>query len=167
MDKRGRKPVLRTPQKIQLREFLLEDPAYRNLPWPDLRWYIPGFEIYGEEAIINALRAMGWKRRVRPRRIVLTERHKAARLTFAYEQLYLRPNPEDWERVLFSDETWATTSLMWKKWVTVHDSEDVEAFALIWKKPHGWIFWGSFAGAMKGPSFFWEKEYGGITAEKY
>ncbi|KAL2018279.1 hypothetical protein VTK56DRAFT_983 [Thermocarpiscus australiensis] len=29
------------------------------------------------------------------------------------------------------------------------------------------MFWGSFAGGIKGPSFFWEKEYGGITAEKY
>jgi transposase len=29
------------------------------------------------------------------------------------------------------------------------------------------MFWGSFAGRRKGPSFFWEKEYGGIDAHKY
>jgi len=110
---------------------------------------------------------MGWQRRIRPRRIILTPWHKAARLRFAYEQLYLRPNPEDWEKVLFSDETWATASPMWKKWVTIHDSEDIESFALVRKKPHGWMFWGSFAGGQKGPCFFWEKEYGGITGEKY
>lgn len=163
----GRKPLLRTPQKMRLREFLLEDPAHRNLPWSDLRWYIPDFDRFGESAIITALRSMGWKRRVRPRRIHLTDRHKADRLNFAYEQLSVRPNPEDWEDILFSDETWATTSPMWKKWITIHDSEDAESFALVRTKPHGWMFWGSFAGGRKGPSFFWEKEYGGINQDKY
>jgi hypothetical protein len=56
---------------------------------------------------------------------------------------------------------------MWKQWLTIHDSEDPEAWASLRQKPHGWMFWGSFAGGTKGPCFFWEKEYGGITAEKY
>jgi len=56
---------------------------------------------------------------------------------------------------------------MWKKWVIIYDSEDIESFALVRKKPYGWMFWGSFAGGQKGPCFFWEKEYGGITGEKY
>ena len=81
--------------------------------------------------------------------------------------LLQRPNPEDWEDVLFSDETWATNSVMWKKWLTIYDTEDPETFALIRQKPYGWMFWGSFAGGRKGPCFFWEKEYGGIMAEKY
>jgi len=79
----------------------------------------------------------------------------------------LRPRPEDWENVLFSDETWATTSPTYKKWLTIHESEDINAWALVRTKPHGWMFWASFAGARKGPSFFWEKEYGGIDAAKY
>ena len=70
----------------------------------------PGFELYGERAITTALRSLGYKRIIRPRRIYLTDRHKANRVAFAYEQLALRPRPEDWERVLFSDETWATNS---------------------------------------------------------
>jgi transposase len=69
--------------------------------------------------------------------------------------------------MLFSDETWATNSHMWKQWITIHDVEDPEAWALLRQKPHGWMFWGSFAGGIKGPCFVWEKEYGGITAEKY
>jgi len=56
---------------------------------------------------------------------------------------------------------------MWKKWVIIYDLEDIESFAFVWKKPYGWMFWGSFAGGQKGPCFFWEKEYGGITGEKY
>lgn len=159
--------MLRTPQKIRLREFLLSDRKHLEIPWPDLRWYIPDFDHYGEDAIRTALLSMGYKRKIRPRRIHLTEQHKADRLAFAYEQLALRPNPEDWEKVLFSDETWATASPMWKKWVTIHDSEDIESFALVRTKPHGWMFWGSFADGIKGPSFFWEKEYGGIDQWKY
>jgi hypothetical protein len=57
--------------------------------------------------------------------------------------------------------------MIWKKWVTIHDSEDIESFALVRTKPHGWMFWGSFAGSEKGPCFFWEKEWGGIDALKY
>ena len=29
------------------------------------------------------------------------------------------------------------------------------------------MFWGQFASRKKGASYFWEKEYGGITAHKY
>ena len=163
----GRKPTIKTPEKNNLVQFLDADPMNRKLPWADLRYYIPGFELFSERAITTALRSLGYKRVIRPRRIYLTDRHKANRLAFAYEQLALRPRPEDWEQVLFSDETWATNSNQWKKWLTIHDTEDPETWALIRQKPHGWMFWGSFAGGIKGPSFFWEKEYGGISAEKY
>ena len=73
---------------------------YRELPWGDLRYYIPGFEVFGEQAIYTALRSLGYKRVKRPRRIYLTDRYKAARLNFAYDMLSQRPNPEDWEDVL-------------------------------------------------------------------
>jgi hypothetical protein len=158
---------LKTPEKDALVQFLHADPMNRKLPWADLRYYIPGFELFSEHAITTALRSLGYKRIIRPRRIYLTDRHKANRLSFAFEQLALRPRPEDWERILFSDETWATNSNQWKKWLTMHEAEDPETWALIRQKPHGWMFWGSFAGGTKGPSFFWEKEYGGINAEKY
>lgn len=165
--RRGAEAAIKSPEKNALVEFLRTDPLHRKLPWADLRYYIPGFELYGQRAIATALRSLGYSRKIRPRRIQLTDRHKADRLAFAYEQLALRPRPEDWERVLFSDETWATNNPMWKQWITLHDVEDLESWALIRAKPHGWMFWGSFAGGIKGPSFFWEKEYGGISADKY
>src|SRR6185437_2649035 len=56
---------------------------------------------------------------------------------------------------------------MWKKWITIHDTEDPKTWALLRRKPHGWMIWEQFVGRRKGPGFFWEKEYGGITAEKY
>lgn len=139
----------------------------RKAPWADLRLFIPGFDVYGEQAITTALRSLGWKRQIQRRRIHLTPRHKATRLQFAYEQLGLRPNPEDWERVLFSDETWATTNPMWKRWISIHESEDPDDLAIERIKPRGWMFWGSFAGGVKGPSFVWEKDYGNINAANY
>ena len=163
----GRLPLIRTPQKEILRHYLEADDLFRELPWGDLKYYIPGFELFGETAIFKALRSMGYSRRKRPRRIELTAQHRAARLAFAYEQLALRPNPEDWEKVIFSDETWATNNPMWKRWITVHDTEDPRTWALLRQKPHGWMFWGCFAGRHKGPGFFWEKGYGGIDAAKY
>jgi len=34
-------------------------------------------------------------------------------------------------------------------------------------KPYGWMFSGMFAGSVKGPGFFWEKEWGTVTAYNY
>jgi hypothetical protein len=163
----GRKVLIRTPVKAILKQFIEADPLHRKLPWCDLPYYIPALELYGEHAISTAMQSLGYKRVIQPRRIYLTDRHKAARLAFAYEQLELRPNPEDWEFVLFSDETWATNDPMWKQYITLHEEEDPEDFALLRRRPCGWMFWGSFSGSIKGPCFFWEKEYAGIGAEKY
>ncbi|RYO94511.1 hypothetical protein DL764_007830 [Monosporascus ibericus] len=54
----GRKPVIKTPKKNTLIEFLNADPINRRLPWADLRYYIPGYEVYGEHAITTALRSL-------------------------------------------------------------------------------------------------------------
>ena len=59
---------------------------------------------------------------------------------------------------------------MWKKRGILFDDEDSEAiedWALRKRRPNGWMFWGSFAGGIKGPTFVWEKEYGGINSDKY
>jgi hypothetical protein len=162
------KVKITTPQREKIRVWLFEDPIHRELPWNDLRYFLPPeFHSFGDYSIHTALRTLGYKRRVRRRKIILTDANKRIRVNFAKEQLQLRPRPEDWEGVIFSDETWATNNPMWKKWLTIHDTEDPDAFALIRRKPHGWMFWGQFAGARKGAGFFWEKEWGGISAHKY
>lgn len=66
-----------------------------------------------------------------------------------------------------SDEVWATNDPMWKQWVTLGAEEDTAEFALLKRRPLGWMFWGSFAGGKKGPTFIWEKEFGGVTSHKY
>jgi len=167
--KRGpKKGLINTPLKCRLNLWLLEDEVNRQIPWCDLRYFLPPeLSIYGERALTTALRSLGYRRALRPRRIGRTETNKRQRVAFAREQLRLRPRPEDWEDVGFSDETWATNDPMWKQWITIHQTEDPQTFALLRRKPHGWMFWGQFAGRRKGRSFFWEKEYGGIDAAKY
>lgn len=166
-----RKLRIRTPQRQQLKDWIeehLTDPEFRFLPWSDLRFLLPyPLSSYGDRALCSALQALGWKRRKRPRRIRRTEANKRGRVAFARECLQRWPEPEDWEDKLFSDETWATNDPMWKQWVTIHDTESPETWALLRRRPNGWMFWGSFAGRRKGPCFFWEKEYGGINAEQY
>jgi transposase len=165
---RHRKGVLNTPQKKQLQDWLTANDDHRYISWRDLPLFLPPpLNNYRERAITTALRSLGYRRLIRSRRIYLSDANKRARVAWAQEQLRLRPRPEDWEWVLFSDETWATNDPMWKQWATVHDTESPDAWALLRRKPHGWMFWGSFAGRIKGPSFVWEKEYGGINADKY
>ncbi|KAK4196960.1 hypothetical protein QBC40DRAFT_158910, partial [Triangularia verruculosa] len=167
-NRRGRKPSQFTDEeKDHITRSLNDDHIARKLTWLDLRYYISGFEHWLDKAFTIAMRAAGFDRKVPPRRIQLTPAHKAARLAFAREQLALRPRPEDWEHVAFSDETWATNNPMWKRWLTVHEFEDIEAWATIRRKPQGWMFWGMICGAVKAGSFVWEKEYGGINSEKY
>ncbi|KAK4666774.1 hypothetical protein QC763_0050450 [Podospora pseudopauciseta] len=167
-DRRGRKPSQFTDEeKHRIARAFSDDPIARKLKWEDLRWYLEGFDRFKDQAFITAMRDAGYQRKVLPRRIKLTPAHMQARLAFAREQLALRPRPEDWEKVAFSDETWATNSHMWKRWLTVHEVEDIEAWASIRQKPHGWMFWAIICGAVKAGSFVWEKEYGGINSEKY
>lgn len=56
-------------------------------------------------------------------------------IAWANQQLELRPLLEDWESVIFSDETWATNDPMWKQWITVWDDEDPEDWALLCRNP--------------------------------
>lgn len=56
---------------------------------------------------------------------------------------------------------------MFRQWITIHNVESQDTWSLLRRKPTGWMFASVFAGRQKGPGHFWEKEWGGITAEKY
>jgi transposase len=53
--------------------------------------------------------------------------------------------------------------------VTRRPSEELDDTCLADKvrKRRGWMFWGCFSGMTKGPSLFWEKEWGSINKERY
>jgi transposase len=49
----------------------------------------------------------------------------------------------------------------------MHKDEDIKEHSRKRRKPEGWMFWGSFAGRRRGPSFIWPKEYGGVNRWTY
>ena len=53
----------------------------------------------------------------------------------------------------FSDETWAANDAQGRQLATIHDKDTVEEWALMRRKHARWMFWGQFAGAVKGPAF--------------
>lgn len=165
-----RKGVITTPEKARLRRWFEAERAHKFTPLYQLRYRLPedlGLSSYGEYALVRAVHDLEYYSRIRPFEIPRTEANKRMRVLWCQDQLRLRPNPEDWERVFWSDETWALNDPMWKKRVLLHKDDDIREYALKKRKPKGWMFWGSFAGGRKGPWFVWEKEYGGIDANNY
>lgn len=163
-----RKNAFSTPEREKLKQWMLSDPSYRYISWRDLRFFLPPeYTRYGETALFSALRRLGFSRRKRPRRIHRTPANERARVRFCKQCLERWPDEKDWENIIFSNKTWATNDPMWKRWVTILDTETPEDFALLRRSPHGWMLWGCFAGAQKGPSFIWEKGYGGINQHNY
>lgn len=77
-----------------------------------------------------------------------------------------------WKRILWSDETWAQPGKHRRVWVTrKKGSEEVYHPDCVEDKVQhkiGWMFWGCMSGMYgKGPSAFFEKEWGGVTSESY
>lgn len=128
----------------------------------------PNLTRYHESALFSALRRLGFStKRKRSRLICRTLANERARVRWCEVCLERWPNEDDWENIIFSDETWATNDPIWKRWVTILDTESPDDFALLRRSPYGWMFWGCFAGHQKGPGFTWEKGYGEINQYKY
>lgn len=164
--------AIQGPLLERLKGFLFESRQHRKIPWCNLRFFVPGLQNFGDDAINSAMKALGFNRKVRRRTLQFNARTRAKRIAFAQKWLQLKPNPEDWletspSPVGFSDETWAHTCSNFTHWITIHDCESEEEFELLRIKGHGWMFWGMICGKVKGPCFIWPKEFGGINAQKY
>ena len=110
------RPGIKTPIRQQLAAWLREATAHRRIPWSEIYLVAPSpLNGFRESAYRTAMKLLGFERKVRPHHIHLTAIHKENRIAFAQEQLRLRPHPEDWETMIFSDETWATNDPMWKQ----------------------------------------------------
>ena len=64
------------------------------------------FSGIGEYAIRSALRRAGYKRYVALRKPPISEKNRQLRLEFALE--HLNWTDEQWDAILWSDETWVT-----------------------------------------------------------
>ena len=120
-----------------------------------------------ESTIRRALQKEGLARRVARRKPPISEANRVARLRFAWE--HINWTREMWDTILWTDETWVIAGKHTRTWVTRAAGEAYDSTCIVEKLPRkiGWMFWGSFAGRIKGPSVFWEKEWGTINKETY
>jgi transposase len=121
----------------------------------------------GYYTIRYALRKAGFSRRLARRKPSISERNREARLAFALK--HRDWTPEQWNSVLWTDETWKTGGRHTRTWVTRRRGEEWDPTCIIerFQRRAGWIFWGSFTGKNKGPALFWEKEWGSIISVSY
>ena len=116
--KAGRKPLIRTPQRRRLEEWLLSSPSHRRIPWRYIPRVEEEFQSYGERALATAFTLQGYCRRVSKGKGFSNNPEVCnERLAFAEDGI-------TWsrERVLnicFSDEVWATGGAHTITWVTV------------------------------------------------
>jgi hypothetical protein len=121
----------------------------------------------GPTALARALKKRGYTRCIALRKPPLSDHNKRVRLAWALE--HVNWTTEQWNQILWSDETWVTSGFHKRIYVTRKAGEELEETSLRTSPPKrcGWMFWGSFHGSTKGPCLFWEKEWGTINAERY
>ena len=112
-----------------------------------------------EHQVRHRLRRLGFKRYIALRKPPISERNRVAR--YAWAQEHRRWTKEQWNQILWSDETWITGGRHTRTWVTRRNDEALHEDCIVFRLPKksGWMFWGCFSGGLgKGLSLFWEKD---------
>ena len=119
------------------------------------------------DVIRAALQKRGYKRYIARQKPPLSEKNKELRLAWAQE--HKDWTLQQWSLILWTDETWVTGGRHRRQWVTRKVGEELHPDCVLAKvqRRKGWMFWGCFAGGNKGPSLFWEKEWGSIDQKGY
>jgi transposase len=161
----GRPGLLSNEQKRVLIEFVCLSKLNRRLTYTQLSaafdWDV---SVY---AIRHALQKAGFKRYAARAKPPISEQNRVNRLAWARD--HLNWTREQWCAILWTDETWVTAGRHTKTWITRRPGEELDPTCIVEKIPKkkGWMFWGSFNGATKGPCLFWEKEWGSINQQTY
>lgn len=156
-----------TPEELEyLIEWICATKENRRCRW-ELIPIKAGLPHLGFYCIRHALRKAGFFRRVARRKPPISEKNQLERLEFAHEHLHW--TFEQWAEILWSDETWMTAGNHTRVWVTRRAGEEYDPTCVIEREQRkgGWMFWGCFHGTIKGPGFFWEKEWGSINGKSY
>jgi DDE superfamily endonuclease len=115
----------------------------------------------------NTLRNEGFVRHIARRKPPISERNRLLRLSWAFAHVHW--TSEQSKRLFWTDETWTNGGRHTKTWVTRRRHETFEPSCIVERHQRraGWMFWGSFHGATKGPCVVWEKDWGSITSATY
>lgn len=169
---RGRPPVLTEEQSNRLIAYVTSSKIGRRATWAHLAlisFVTIGIQV-GLYCIRSTLRRAGYKRYVARKKPPITEKNRVLRLQWARDHEHW--TAEQWSKVLWTDETWVTGGPHRKQYVTRKADEIWDPNCVVAKhqRKGGWMFWACFsgiAGHEKGPSLFWEKEWGTINEETY
>jgi hypothetical protein len=160
----GVKPLLNTPQRKQLIEWVTASKENRAVPWPNIP-FILGWEC-GYQAIRTAFKREGYCRAVARRKPALSKQNAIDRLAWAWEHFWW--TDDDWDNVLWSDETWVMPGTHKRTHVTrkigLSEVYHPDCVAPRYQRKIGWMFWGSISGKYgRHESLFWEKEWKSIN----
>lgn len=163
----GRPPKLSKEEVDTLVEFVTSSRKTRRMSYLQLAEALwPEGEV-GADSVKYALHKRGYRRRVALRKPPLQQRHRTARLEWAQEHLHW--TEEQWRKILWSDETWVKAGTHRKILITRRPGEELDETCLVERiqRQAGWMFWACFHSNIKGPSIFWEKDWGTINQESY
>ena len=162
----GRPPVLSPEQVQELISFVRTSKKTRQMTFFELARHFEEWHV-GEYVIRHALRSAGYRRRVALQKPPLSPANRAKRVAFA--EAHIHWTVEQWNTILWSDESWMCGGRHRKRRVTRLAGESLDETCIVERLPRkrGWMFWGCFNGSRKGPCLFWEKEWGSINTERY
>jgi transposase len=163
----GHRPPILPPDILDIVRNALSTPHHhlRIVPWAQLSYSIPALQPYGSRALRRALNTQGARRVLRPQQLPLDEQLRQKRLEFAIQWASLLPS--DWDRWIWTDETWINGLGTARRFITVFPGEDPLDLARPRTKANGWMFWACFAGEIKGPCIVWDKRWGRINSQTY
>jgi len=163
----GRPRALTPEQESELVDFVCASKENRRMTFLQLSLVLFS-GVFGMWTIKRALYRLGFRRRIARRKPPISEANRVARLNWALE--HVNWSPEQWAKILWTDETWITGGPHRKQYVTRREGEEWDPTCIVERhqRKRGWMFWGCFSGASgKGPGLFWEKDWGSINEESY
>lgn len=161
----GRSRKLSEEQLDEIIDFVSTSKETRRMPYSQL---IQELNLtISVETLRRALARRGYHRCKALRKPPLSDRTKALRLAWALE--HVNWTREQWNKILWTDETWVTSIYHRTIYVTRRAGEEFDDTCVRERVSHapGWMFWGSFYGDQKGPCLFWEKEWKTINSVRY
>jgi len=161
----GARPKLSADKIDDIIEFISSSKETRRMSYKILIEHLQ-LEV-SETTLRNSLKKRGYHRCKALQKPPITERTRVRRLDWATE--YVNWTREQWNKILWTDETWVTSKYHRRIYVTRKAGEEFDETCT--RERHqrlgGWMFWGAFFDNQKGPSLFWEKEWGTITTQAY
>jgi hypothetical protein len=151
--------TLHTPQKEELKKWLLASPSHRHVSYYKMPHHLP--QLHAKEAAFRtAIRNIGYCRQVSRKKGFSDDP------AVYQERLDLAEDGSTWPRsriqsICFPDEVWAFGGAHTSAYITcLQDGSDrllPECVRHKYSKLPAWMFWGSIVEGKKGPSLFWEK----------